>query len=108
CSAAVTRRLGDGLKRAAGEIVELQFDDLQRPFVLRRKRAEDFRPDRATVASIVFTSGTTGAPKGVMLTHGSFTAQVSMLARGFAPHGGSLGVSLLPLHHHLQVPCGVL
>ena len=107
CSSAVTRRLG-GLKQAAGEIVELQFDDLQRPFVLRRKSAEDFRPDRNTVASIVFTSGTTGAPKGVMLTHSNFTAEISMLARVFALDGEDLVLSLLPLHHTFEFTCGML
>jgi long-chain acyl-CoA synthetase len=108
CSSAVTRRLGSGLKEAAGKIVELQFDDLQRPFILRRKRIEDFRPDRTTVASIVFTSGTTGAPKGVMLTHANFTAEVSMLARVFALDREDLVLSLLPLHHTFEFTCGML
>src|SRR5579875_495615 len=108
CSSAVTRRLGDGLKQAAGDILALQFDDLQRPFVLRRKRADDFRSERTAVASIVFTSGTTGAPKGVMLTHANFTVEVAMLARVFALDSEDLVLSLLPLHHTFEFTCGML
>ena len=61
-----------------------------------------------SVASLIFTSGTTGAPKGVMLSHKNFTSMVSMLASIF-DMGTSDGVlSVLPLHHTFEFSTGFL
>src|SRR5258708_12702225 len=61
-----------------------------------------------TLASIVFTSGPTGAPKGVMLTHGNFSAEVKMLGRVFTLGRDDVVLSLLPLHHTFEFTCGML
>ncbi len=60
------------------------------------------------VASLIFTSGTTGKPKGVMLTHRNFTFMVSELSRvfDFGPNDGML--SVLPLHHTFEFSAGLL
>ncbi len=61
-------------------------------------------PDRA--AMILFTSGTTGVPKGVVSTHAALTAQMDALhaAWGWSPDDRILHV--LPLHHvHGIVNC---
>ena len=51
------------------------------------------------LASILYTSGTTDAPKGVMLTHGNFLANVrSVQAFGLISQGDNL-LGLLPFHH---------
>jgi len=51
------------------------------------------------VAALVYTTGTTGAPKGVMLSHRSllFVAAVSSRLRGLAP--GDLAWGVLPFSH---------
>jgi len=109
CSGAAARRLGnEGLRKAAGEIVTLEFEDLARPFILRGKPDEAPALERNALASIVFTSGTTGAPKGVMLTHGNFAAEVAMLARVFSLDSDDIVLSLLPLHHTFEFTCGML
>jgi len=61
-----------------------------------------------SVASLIFTSGTTGAPKGVMLTHRNFTSLVAKLAGAFEIGIGDGLLSVLPLHHTFEFSCGFL
>ena len=60
------------------------------------------------VASILYTSGTTGDPKGVMLTHGNFTALLGSLGRIFPLTEDDRILSVLPLHHTFEFSCGLL
>jgi long-chain acyl-CoA synthetase len=60
------------------------------------------------VASVIFTSGTTGNPKGVMLTHRNFTALTAKLAGTFDIGMGDGVLSVLPLHHTFEFSAGLL
>ncbi|KFE67779.1 AMP-binding protein [Hyalangium minutum] len=60
------------------------------------------------VASLIFTSGTTGTPKGVMLTHRNFASLVAKLAGAFNIGVGDGLVSVLPLHHTFEFSAGFL
>jgi long-chain acyl-CoA synthetase len=55
-------------------------------------RAED-------VATIVYTSGTTGVPKGVIQTHGNHLASLGALARISGVEPGDVHLLFLPLAH---------
>lgn len=60
--------------------------------------AEDSeRPDPEDIATIIFTSGTTGKSKGVMLTQNNLASNV--LAVDFTTHPGTVLLSVLPIHH---------
>jgi len=52
-----------------------------------------------TVAALVYTSGTTGKPKGAMLTHGNFTANALNLAGAWQMTAEDRLLLSLPLFH---------
>lgn len=51
------------------------------------------------LATIIFTSGTTGSPKGVMLTHKNFLAQLDELPERIFVNPGEKALSVLPVWH---------
>ena len=66
--------------------------------------AENYEPDQQTIALIVYTSGTTGSPKGVMLTFSNLFANI----RGVSEEVKIFNIErrtliLLPLHHILPL-----
>ncbi len=84
-------------------------------FALPDKLTEEKRiallPQRVpaqTIASLIFTSGTTGRPKGVMLSHRNFTSMVSMLSSVFDMSTSDGVLSVLPLHHTFEFSTGFL
>lgn len=58
------------------------------------------RPD--DVCSIVYTSGTTGEPKGVMLTHNNFLSNSQAVTEIVAVKPSDIFLSFLPLSHVLE------
>jgi long-chain acyl-CoA synthetase len=64
--------------------------------------------DPDDVASLLFTSGTTGRPKGVMLTHANFTSLIAALGPVFPLGARDVVLSVLPLHHTFEFTCGML
>ncbi|MBN1879393.1 long-chain fatty acid--CoA ligase [bacterium] len=57
------------------------------------------------LASLVYTSGTTGHPKGVMLTHLNFMSDIMSLKRVFELSEEDIILGILPLSHVLE-RCG--
>ena len=63
-------------------------------------RALEAKPE--DVATILYTSGTTGPPKGVMLTHDNLHSNVWACANVLRVGPGDVTLSFLPLSHVLQ------
>ncbi len=64
------------------------------------------RPEPDEVFQLIFTSGTTGTPKGVMLTHDNVVASIESFHRIVPPMDHRI-VSLLPLSHLLEQAVGL-
>ncbi|MGY3602642.1 MULTISPECIES: AMP-dependent synthetase/ligase [unclassified Bradyrhizobium] len=54
------------------------------------------------LAAIVYTSGTTGRPKGVMLSHGNIVANVKAIHARIAASPNDVFLSFLPLSHTFE------
>ena len=73
---------------------DLERADATFDALLRQTRPED-------LATIVYTSGTTGDPKGVRLTHRNLTADLRYSTEGLSMGEGDRTISFLPLSHSL-------
>jgi len=69
---------------------------------LKNHSFEEYKPQSDDVASILYTSGTTGKPKGVPLTHANFLHQIINLAYIADPEPGTSVLSVLPIWHSYE------
>ncbi len=63
-------------------------------------------PQEDDLAAIVYTSGTTGRPKGVMLSHKNVVSNVVNTLKTVLPAPGSVFLSFLPVSHTFERQCG--
>jgi long-chain acyl-CoA synthetase len=69
---------------------------------MRRIRAESLAAQPHDLATIVYTSGTTGTPKGVMLSHGNIVADLQGGLARVPTNTAHQALSVLPLPHVLE------
>ena len=84
----------ESLSPKAGDLKDLLFlwEELK-----KQQEGYSYEPAPTDLATIMFTSGTTGKSKGVMLTHRNLAENATCLDMGFAH--GTVVMSVLPIHH---------
>lgn len=72
------------------------------------ERAEKRIPEPDDIAAIIYTSGTTSKPKGVMLTHYNIAMQLSIIPPLFDYNEDDVLLSILPLSHTYECTLGMI
>jgi long-chain acyl-CoA synthetase len=70
--------------------------------------AEPDSPKPEDIASIIYTSGTSGASKGVMLTHSNLVSHTKMTFKLFPIVKEDVFLSILPLSHAYECSIGMI
>lgn len=91
------------------------FDSLGELVAEGRKKLEsgdrsylDLEVDPYSMASLIFTSGTTGVSKGVMLSHHNICFNLTEMCQMIYIGPEDTFLSVLPLHHAYECTCGFL
>jgi long-chain acyl-CoA synthetase len=72
-------------------------------------RAEDLpRIDAQAMAAILFTSGSLGKAKGVMLSQQNIASNIRAMSHSVRIHPEDRFLSVLPIHHAYECTCGFL
>jgi long-chain acyl-CoA synthetase len=72
------------------------------------ERAEKRIPQPEDTAAIIYTSGTTSKPKGVMLTHRAIAMQLTVIPPLFDYNQDDVLLSILPMSHTYECTLGMI
>lgn len=67
----------------------------------------DAKVDPDQMAALLFTSGTTGLAKGVMLSHKNIISNVINMSKYVKISKNGIGLSVLPMHHTYEMTCHI-
>ncbi|MBM3275790.1 MAG: long-chain fatty acid--CoA ligase, partial [Candidatus Sericytochromatia bacterium] len=96
----VTTKRGQTKIRHFGEVLSAGADAMERTERQRAELSAQIKPE--WLASLVYTSGTTGDPKGAMLSHGNLASNVEAVTDVMDISYDDTTLSFLPLSHVLE------
>lgn len=105
----------DKIKKIEKPLDFICFDELAGLCVAGREKTNagdrtylDLEIDKNEMASLIFTSGTTGVSKGVMLSHHNISFNLTEMCQMIYIGPEDTFLSVLPLHHAYECTCGFL
>ncbi len=101
------RRVSLGKKKSADTTLTVLLDQGKDILSAGTDKYSGIELDREKVCSILFTSGTTGKSKGVMLCHRNLAANVVSACENVKFEADDVLVSILPIHHSYEDMCGI-
>jgi len=97
-----------GAADVGAQVIQVDDADLSSVLAGQRPAATSEAADDSDDAVILYTSGTTGQPKGAQLTHGGLTRNARLTAETLLHnHPNDVMMGCLPLFHVFGLTCGL-
>ena len=90
------------------DLVGVQILGTDDPAVRDSDRWRMPKIDSESLGVLQYTSGSTGSPKGVMLTQGNLIANSKLILQAFQPEKPVVGMTWLPTYHDMGLVGGIL
>ncbi|MDR2584710.1 MAG: AMP-binding protein [Prevotellaceae bacterium] len=84
------------------------MDTLSIEYIQKTQTVTTSDPDPDDLAAIIYTSGTSGTSKGVMLSHNNLCSNVQMIYELFPIYPKDIFLSILPLSHAYECTIGMI
>ncbi len=95
----------EATERETNQLKLLATDQIDKTLAIRYRGVEIHAED---IAMLQYTSGSTGQPKGVILTHDNLIRNCEMITHLFNLRADAVGISWLPAYHDMGLIGGIL